>query len=94
MNIETGCFRNIKLEDCLCTICILKNIESEIHLLFECLCYTELRTKWLQNVRNKCQEFDDLNVSDKLCILFNQLYSIKIKYNLLNQWSVSIQQEP
>ncbi len=81
-SIETGRFRNIKLEDRLCTVCNLKNIESEIHLLFECPCYDELRAKWLQNVRNKCHEFDNLNVSDKLCIVFNQFHRCTAKFIL------------
>ena len=43
INIETGRFRNIALENRLCTICNSGEIESEIHFLFDCQFYDEPR---------------------------------------------------
>ena len=72
LNIETGRFRNIKLEDRLCTLCNLKAVESEPHFLFDCRCYENLRRKFLENICTYYPNFNALSYENRLCILFDQ----------------------
>jgi hypothetical protein len=82
LHIETGRFRNTKLEDRLCTLCNLQEIESEIHFLFKCPCYAHIRQQWLQSVCANQENFNDLNVDEKLCLLFDKFHRCTSKFIL------------
>ena len=82
LNIETGRFRNIKLEDRICTLCDQQEVESELHFLFECSCYNHLRQPWLQNICNSHMLFRDMSTKEKLCILFDKSHRSTAKFIL------------
>ena len=43
IQVETGRFRNVKLEERICTLCQLNEVEEEYHFLFQCPTYVNLR---------------------------------------------------
>ena len=74
LQVELGRFRNIKLEDRLCTFCNANAIEDELHLLFHCDLYTEERKVFTGQLPNDWNELQD---SLKLKTLF-QNYERKL----------------
>jgi hypothetical protein len=74
LHVETGRFRNIKLENRICSLCQLNEIEDEVHFLFKCPLYNEVREKWLHRIRNEQHEFDNDDISSKLTLLFTQYH--------------------
>ena len=78
--IETGRFYNIKLEHRICTLCNMNKIENEIHFLFECVLYNDLRTSWLINVCNKNTNFNNLSIENKLKFMFENCFRNTAKY--------------
>ena len=82
LNIETGRFKNLKLEDRLCTLCNLQAVESEIHFLFECHCYDNLRRNFLERINISHPNFNDLPNENRLCILFEKYHRIFSKFIL------------
>ena len=43
LHIETGRYRNLKVEERLCKVCDLKTVENELHFVFDCPTYSQLR---------------------------------------------------
>ena len=82
MNIETRRFRNIKLEERLCSLCNQQEIESEVHFLFECPCYDHIRQPWLTNINATHSSFKDLTLEEKLVTLFTESHRCTAKFIL------------
>jgi hypothetical protein len=82
LHIETGRFRNTRVEDRLCNLCNLQHIEEEMHFLFDCTLYTDLRRDWLQGVRDQVVNFDTLNNFEKIRIMFEKHHRCTSKYIL------------
>ena len=82
LNIETGRFRNIKLEERLCTLCDQQEVESELHFLFDCSCYNHLRQPWLQNINVTHTSFREMSTEEKLCTLFDKSHRCTAKFIL------------
>jgi len=74
LHVETGRFRNIKLENRICSLCQLNEIEDEVHFLFKCPLYNEVRERWLHRIRNEHHEFDNEDIASKLTLLFTQYH--------------------
>jgi hypothetical protein len=47
--IETGRYKNVPLERCVCPLCTLA-VEDEFHFFFKCPYYSHLRTKLLKKI--------------------------------------------
>ena len=75
-------FRNTKLEDRICTLCNMNDVESEIHFLFDCPCYVNIRQTWLEHIVECCGKFNNLNVEEKLRLLFDQFHRCTAKFIL------------
>ena len=82
LHIETGRFRNTKLEDRICTLCNMNDVESEIHFLFDCPCYVNIRQTWLEHIFECCCKFNNLIVEEKLRLLFDQFHRCTAKFIL------------
>jgi len=54
LHVETGRFRNTSLENRLCTLCNSNQVENEIHFMFDCSLYDDLRSPWLFKIKKKC----------------------------------------
>ena len=48
LNIETGRFRNQPIEQRICNLCELNEIEDEFHFLFKCTLYNDCREIWIE----------------------------------------------
>ena len=53
--------------------CLWNKVENEIHFLFECNLYKNLRQHFFQNVEAKYSKFVDFNKSEKVIILFHNV---------------------
>ena len=78
--VETGRFRGTDLENRICILCDRNEVEDEIHFLFNCPLYENLRTTWLKNIINKCPEFEMYDLQTKLCTLFEHFHRCTSKY--------------
>ena len=58
-------FRNIKLEDRICTLCQLEEIVDESHIVLRCPCYSNIKHHWLNNIQTKCEHFVNLIESNE-----------------------------
>ena len=43
LHIETGRYRNLKVEERLCKVCESQSVENEFHFIFDCPAYSQLR---------------------------------------------------
>ena len=82
LQVETGRFRNVKYEERICLICDLQKVEDEMHFMFECPCYAHIRQNWLKNIFENVPNFNLLNDSEKLCVLFEKYHRCTSKYIL------------
>ena len=55
----------------MCQLCSSNKVENEIHFLFECNLYKNLRQLFFQDVEAKYSKFVDLNKSEKVIFLLN-----------------------
>ena len=67
--IETGRYQNIELENRICSLCDLGEIENEIHFLCECPLYVTQRQELYDLARNKIETFDTNLPSENIFIL-------------------------
>ena len=79
IRLETGRYERPSLpeQERLCPSC--KNghsVENEEHFLFFCGSYHVLRQQWIQKIR-KPVNFEDLILSEKLKIIFNESENVK-----------------
>ena len=54
-------------------LCSWNKVENEIHFLFECNLYKNLRQHFSQDVEAKYSKFVELNKSEKVIFLFNNI---------------------
>ena len=72
LKVETGRFNNIKLEERLCNVCDLNEIEDEYHFLCICTLYNDQRQTLFNNVSNKHNEFSNLDMRQKFTYLLSK----------------------
>ena len=66
LEIETGRYKKIPVNTRLCKFCNLEQIEDEVHFLFHCNAYTNLRKKFTDRIINQCRNYDFLSDKNKL----------------------------
>ncbi len=59
--IETGRFKSIHIEERVCVLCNMNDIEDEIHILYTCTLYEHIRIDMYNNVINKNVNFHQQN---------------------------------
>ena len=72
LKIETGRFNHILLEERICDLCNLNQVESESHFMFNCPLYDSLRTNLIPEV---CT--NNLTEVEKWCLIFDNHHLIK-----------------
>ena len=70
IHVETGRFRNKKLEERVCFICNNNEIENEVHFVCVCSVYLQFRENLFQKVVN-VNDFNFMSDEDKLIYLMN-----------------------
>ncbi len=70
LKIETGRYNGTPLEDRVCFNCP-SQIESEQHVLISCNVYNDIRTTLFQYANAVCNQFNDMNETDKMCFLLS-----------------------
>ena len=79
IRIESGRIERPKLlvQDRLCPCCKDgQSIETEEHFIFYCAKYNNLRKTWLSKI-TKPQSFSNLNIGEKLKVIFDQAENVK-----------------
>ena len=72
INIEIGRYRSIPLEERLCRLCNMNEIEDEIHFLFRCPTYNVQRNIWFTTMQRDLEELnDDNSINDILKDMFH-----------------------
>ena len=69
LEVEIGRYQNIELQNRICKICSLSEVEDEIHFLCQCPFYNELRTDLYFLANEAYQDFDSLDLLDKFVYL-------------------------
>lgn len=77
LKIETGRYYNIPADLRLCEICSENCIEDEIHFLFFCKTYKDIRDRLFLNVNSLIPNFLSLGTEGKLNILMNTQNGVK-----------------
>jgi hypothetical protein len=80
LNIEIGRFRQIALEDRLCTVCDGNVIEDEFHFICQCPLYNSCRLDMYQDIINKYSNFSNLPDKEKF------IYLMKWEWKLLGKF--------
>ena len=65
LQIEIGRFFQICRQERVCSLCC-NGVEDELHVLFDCDVYSDLRTHWDTSVKTKCPELSNLSDIDML----------------------------
>ena len=73
--IETGRYTVPKTPEHLriCSLCQANEVENECHVVFSCTLYDTLRNKFFDEIINKYNFFNDLDVKSKILFLFNNI---------------------
>ncbi len=66
LNIETGRWGSIPLEDRICKMCDSLVVEDEYHFIFHCSLYNNIRDQFLQHVGNTILNINEKNEIDKM----------------------------
>ena len=80
LEIETGRFRNTKVEDRICSLCDSNEVESEVHFAFHCPRYDAYRV--FAHVRQDGTDIDSLDDVAKCKLLFSSYQRKFAKYLL------------
>jgi len=82
LNIETGRFRNQPIEERICDLCELNEIEDESHFLFKCTLYNDLRKIWMENILRINENFVQLDEISQMKIMFDKHHRCTAKFIL------------
>ena len=80
LNIEVGRYRNQPLEERLCPICELQEVEDEFHFLFQCPNNELLRNSWFIEIRNRVPDIDFFDGQEQLRIIFENCHRLASKF--------------
>ena len=69
LHIETGRYRNLKVEERLCKVCDLKTVENELHFVFDCPTYSQLRLVYYNWIIKIYPDFLSLSQTEKLKVM-------------------------
>lgn len=75
LNIEVGRYRNIPLDNRLCTLCPNRSIEDEFHFLCTCPIYNDIRSILYETIMYYDDSFIDLDDIDKFFTLIRDVRS-------------------
>ena len=71
-------FKNIALNDRICSFCSTNEVEDETHFML-CFMLYDLKYQWLLKVKQETTDFDSLNMQHKLNIVFTKNYHCTAK---------------
>ena len=74
LSLETGRYTNIPEHFRICLFCNSNSIENEVHFIFECSLYDQLRQTMLNDVMTKIPDFLLQSIDEKLSILISENY--------------------
>ena len=72
LHIETGRYRNLKVEERLCKVCDLKTVENELHFVFDCPTYSQLRLVYYNWIIKIYPDFLSLSQTEKLKVMLTE----------------------
>jgi hypothetical protein len=71
LKIETGRYTQIPMDYRLCIFCNENVIENEMHFLFQCNFYSNIRINFWPKFINRCDNFDQMNNIEKVKIMMS-----------------------
>ena len=83
IQVEVGRYSNIPRQDRHCPLCTSREIEDENHILFQCPKYEAPRTKLLDSVTEKVNNFILLDEASKIGILTSHINVIRKTANYI-----------
>ena len=87
LRIETGRFRNLPVEERICELCNLRQVEDEQHFLCDCPKYEELRLPLLRKANEIIPLFNTLSKKEQLVSLMTNLWR-EVSFYLENAWNL------
>jgi hypothetical protein len=70
IEVETGRYKSIPLENRICKLCELANVEDEMHILLICPQYTDLTNIWKNKFKMFVPNLDNLDIGELLNVIF------------------------
>ena len=86
LKIESGRYQNMPEEQRTCDTCS-NTVENETHFIFDCPQYSATRDILLDSARMLNNDFDNLNVTDKLKMLLNTMWKDSSRF-VLEAWTI------
>ena len=77
LEIEVGRWRGTPLEERICKLCDLGNIEDEAHFLLECTLYSTNRQNFFNRVNQRNPSFEQKNSQEKISILMSPEFIVE-----------------
>ena len=87
LKIETGRFKNLPIEDRICELCQLRNVEDECHFLCVCPLYAQLRHSLFIKGSEVHQTFFELSKEDQLVILMSNCWK-DVSNFVVSAWQI------
>ena len=85
INMELGRYQGIPREQRLCPLCDIDKVEDELHILFDCPRYCELRKPLFEQAALTDASFNDVSNIDKMKILTNNYHIERKTATFLHQ---------
>ena len=70
LEIETGRYKSIPIDNRKCKLCNLNLVEDEKHILFTCTLYNDIRLDWKNKLTWYMSDFETLSENEKLNVIF------------------------
>ena len=86
IKIETGQFRDMPLEERICELCRMNEIEDEEHILCKCPVYDDLMHSLCRKAQDVCLEFNTYTSGKKLISLMKYVRRDVSTY-IVNAWN-------
>ena len=77
LEIETGRWKSIEVENRLCKLCSLNRVEDEYHFLFDCEVYSDDRVNFFIEISISYHEFMALSVKDRWKYIMSEPNAVK-----------------
>jgi hypothetical protein len=87
LQLETGRYSNISIEERLCTLCDTNSIEDEIHFLCSCPLYVNERNILYDKVKVCIDNFENMSTDEKFCSIVKSCQKY-LSHFICDAWNV------
>ena len=87
LKIETGRFKRLPIEQRICDMCNLNEIEDEKHFICICPSYEIYRIQMYNNIQANCTTFSELTTDEKFVYILKNKWR-ELSLYIINAWNI------